>query len=80
VNGEVRQDDTSDRMIFPIPYLISYLSTFCSLETGDVILTGTPSGAGARLNPPKYLQPGDVVEVEVPGVGLLRNSVVDDER
>jgi len=80
VNGEVRQDDTSDRMIFPIPYLISYLSTFCSLESGDVILTGTPSGAGARLNPPKYLRPGDVVEVEVPGVGLLRNSVVDDER
>jgi 2-keto-4-pentenoate hydratase/2-oxohepta-3-ene-1,7-dioic acid hydratase in catechol pathway len=80
VNGEVRQDDTSDRMIFPIPYLISYLSTFCSLESGDVILTGTPSGAGARLNPPRYLRPGDVVEVEVPGVGLLRNSVVDDER
>jgi 2-keto-4-pentenoate hydratase/2-oxohepta-3-ene-1,7-dioic acid hydratase in catechol pathway len=80
VNGEVRQDDTSDRMIFPIPYLISYLSTFCSLERGDVILTGTPSGAGARLNPPKYLRPGDVVEVEVQGVGLLRNGVVDDER
>jgi 2-keto-4-pentenoate hydratase/2-oxohepta-3-ene-1,7-dioic acid hydratase in catechol pathway len=80
VNGEVRQDDTSDRMIFPIPYLISYLSTFCSLENGDVILTGTPNGAGARLNPPKYLRPGDVVEVEVPGVGLLRNSVIDDER
>jgi 2-keto-4-pentenoate hydratase/2-oxohepta-3-ene-1,7-dioic acid hydratase in catechol pathway len=80
VNGEIRQDDTSDRMIFPIPYLISYLSTFCSLESGDVILTGTPSGAGARLNPPKYLRPGDVVEVEVPGVGLLRNSVVDEER
>jgi 2-keto-4-pentenoate hydratase/2-oxohepta-3-ene-1,7-dioic acid hydratase in catechol pathway len=80
VNGEVRQDDTSDRMLFPIPYLISYLSAFCSLESGDVILTGTPSGAGARLNPPKFLRPGDVVEVEVPGVGLLRNTVVDDER
>jgi 2-keto-4-pentenoate hydratase/2-oxohepta-3-ene-1,7-dioic acid hydratase in catechol pathway len=80
VNGEVRQDDTSDRMIFPIPYLISYLSTFCTLELGDVILTGTPSGAGARLNPPKYLRPGDVVEVEVSGVGLLRNTVVDDEQ
>jgi len=80
VNGEVRQDDTSDRMIFPIPSLISYLSTFCSLERGDVILTGTPSGAGARLNPPRYLCPGDVVEVEVPGVGLLRNRIVDDER
>jgi 2-keto-4-pentenoate hydratase/2-oxohepta-3-ene-1,7-dioic acid hydratase in catechol pathway len=67
-------------MIFPIPYLISYLSTFCSLESGDVILTGTPSGAGARFDPPRYLRPGDVVEVEVPGVGLLKNHVVDDER
>jgi 2-keto-4-pentenoate hydratase/2-oxohepta-3-ene-1,7-dioic acid hydratase in catechol pathway len=78
VNGEVRQDDTSDRMIFPIPYLVSYVSTFCSLEPGDVILTGTPSGAGARLDPPRYLVPGDVVEVEVSRVGVLRNEVIDD--
>jgi len=79
VNGEVRQDDTSDRMIFSIPYLIGYLSTFCSLEPGDVILTGTPSGAGARFDPPRYLKPGDVVEVEVSRVGLLRNAVVSDD-
>jgi 2-keto-4-pentenoate hydratase/2-oxohepta-3-ene-1,7-dioic acid hydratase in catechol pathway len=78
VNGEVRQDDTSDRMIFPIPYLISYLSTFCSLESGDVILTGTPSGAGARFDPPRYLKPGDVVEVAVSRIGVLRNEVADD--
>jgi 2-keto-4-pentenoate hydratase/2-oxohepta-3-ene-1,7-dioic acid hydratase in catechol pathway len=78
VNGEVRQDDTSDRMIFPMAYLISYLSTFCTLEPGDVILSGTPSGAGARFDPPRYLRPGDVVEVEVAGVGTLRNTVVDD--
>lgn len=78
VNGEVRQDDTSDRMLFPIPYLISYVSTFCTLEAGDVILTGTPSGAGARLDPPRYLVPGDVVEVEVSRVGVLRNEVADD--
>jgi 2-keto-4-pentenoate hydratase/2-oxohepta-3-ene-1,7-dioic acid hydratase in catechol pathway len=78
VNGEVRQDDTSDRMIFQIPYLISYISTFCSLETGDVILTGTPSGAGARFDPPRYLVPGDVVEVEVSRIGVLRNEVEDD--
>ena len=78
VNGELRQQDTSDRMIFPMPYLIHYLSTFCTLEPGDVILTGTPSGAGARLDPPQYLQPGDVVEVEVARVGLLSNTVVDD--
>ena len=79
VNGEARQDDTSDRMIFSIPYLISYLSTFCTLEPGDVILTGTPSGAGARFDPPRYLVPRDVVEVEVSRVGVLRNEVVGDE-
>jgi 2-keto-4-pentenoate hydratase/2-oxohepta-3-ene-1,7-dioic acid hydratase in catechol pathway len=78
VNGEERQNDTSDRMLFPIPYLISYLSTFCSLEPGDLILSGTPSGAGARFDPPRYLVPGDVVEVEVSRVGVLRNTVVDD--
>ena len=79
VNGEVRQDDTTDRMIFPIPYLISYLSAFCTLEVGDVILTGTPSGAGARMDPPRYLVPGDIVEVDVSRVGALRNRVIDDD-
>ncbi|HEY7379136.1 MAG TPA: fumarylacetoacetate hydrolase family protein [Steroidobacteraceae bacterium] len=79
VNGETRQDDTSDRMLFPIPYLIHYLSTFCTLEKGDVILTGTPSGAGARLDPPRYLRPGDEVEVDIARVGTLRNPVVADE-
>lgn len=78
VNGEIRQDDTSDRMLFPIPYLIAYLSSFCTLEPGDVIFSGTPSGAGARFEPPRYLRPGDVVEVEVSGVGTLRNRVIDD--
>ena len=78
VNGEVRQDDTSDRMIFSIPYLIGYLSRFCTLEPGDLILTGTPSGAGARQEPPRYLVPGDRVEVEVPRVGLLANEVIDE--
>lgn len=78
VNGEERQNDTSDRMLFSIPYLIGYLSTFCSLEPGDVIFSGTPSGAGARFDPPRYLVAGDVVEVEVSRVGVLRNTVVDD--
>jgi 2-keto-4-pentenoate hydratase/2-oxohepta-3-ene-1,7-dioic acid hydratase in catechol pathway len=80
VNGEVRQDDTSDRMIFKMPYLIHYISTFCTLEPGDVILTGTPSGAGARFDPPRYLQPGDRVDVDISRIGLLTNTVVDDER
>jgi 5-carboxymethyl-2-hydroxymuconate isomerase len=79
VNGETRQDDTSDRMLFPTPFLIHYISTFCTLESGDVILTGTPSGAGARLDPPRYLRPGDVVEVEVSRIGVLRNPVSADE-
>ena len=78
VNGEERQNDTSDRMLFSIPYLISYLSTFCTLEPGDVILSGTPSGAGARFDPPRYLIPGDAVQVEVSRVGVLSNTVVDD--
>jgi 2-keto-4-pentenoate hydratase/2-oxohepta-3-ene-1,7-dioic acid hydratase in catechol pathway len=78
VNGEERQNDTTDRLLFPFDYLISYLSTFTTLEPGDVILTGTPNGAGARFNPPKWLVPGDVVEVEVEGIGVLSNSVADE--
>jgi 2-keto-4-pentenoate hydratase/2-oxohepta-3-ene-1,7-dioic acid hydratase in catechol pathway len=79
VNGEVRQSDTSDRMLFSMSYLIAYLSRFCTLEPGDVILSGTPSGAGARFDPPRYLRAGDVVEVEISGIGTLRNTVVDDD-
>jgi 2-keto-4-pentenoate hydratase/2-oxohepta-3-ene-1,7-dioic acid hydratase in catechol pathway len=78
VNGEERQNDTTDRLLFPFDFLISYLSTFTTLEPGDVILTGTPNGAGARFNPPKWLVPGDVVEVEVEGVGVLSNAVEDE--
>jgi 2-keto-4-pentenoate hydratase/2-oxohepta-3-ene-1,7-dioic acid hydratase in catechol pathway len=79
VNGEVRQDETTDRMIFSMPWLISYISTFCTLEPGDIIVTGTPTGAGVRFNPPKFLVAGDEIEVEVPGVGKLVNSVVDEQ-
>ncbi len=78
VNGEIRQDDTTDRMIFSIPFLISYISHFCTLEPGDILITGTPTGAGARFDPPRYLVPGDVVEVQVPGIGTLRNRVIDE--
>jgi 2-keto-4-pentenoate hydratase/2-oxohepta-3-ene-1,7-dioic acid hydratase in catechol pathway len=78
VNGEDRQNDTTDRLLFPFDLLISYLSTFTTLEPGDVILTGTPNGAGARFDPPKWLVPGDVVEVEVEGIGVLSNPVADE--
>lgn len=78
VNGEVRQKDNTDRMIFSFDYIINYISTFVTLVPGDVIITGTPTGAGARFDPPKWLKPGDVVEVEASGVGILKNEVKDE--
>lgn len=78
VNGELRQDDTTANLLFPFDYLISYVSTFYRLKPGDIIATGTPNGAGARFNPPKYLRHGDVVEVEVAGIGVLSNTVADE--
>lgn len=79
VNGEERQNDTTDRLLFPFDFLVSYLSTFTTLEPGDLILTGTPNGAGARFDPPRWLAAGDVVEVEVPGLGVLKNTVEDEK-
>lgn len=78
VNGELRQDDTTARLMFPFDMLIAYLSTFMRLEPGDVISTGTPTGAGAHLDPPRWLVPGDRVEVAVSGVGVLANPVIDE--
>src|SRR5579863_1174011 len=78
VNGETRQDDRTSRLIFGFRYLIRYLSTFTTLVPGDVIVTGTPTGAGARFDPPRYLKPGDVVEVEAENIGVLRNGVIDE--
>jgi 2-keto-4-pentenoate hydratase/2-oxohepta-3-ene-1,7-dioic acid hydratase in catechol pathway len=78
VNGEERQNDTTDRLMFPFGRILNYISTFCTLEPGDIIFTGTPTGAGARFDPPRYLKPGDVVEVEVPGIGTLRNPIADE--
>jgi 2-keto-4-pentenoate hydratase/2-oxohepta-3-ene-1,7-dioic acid hydratase in catechol pathway len=78
VNGEVRQDETTDHMTFPIPFLVSYISTFCTLEPGDIVVTGTPTGAGVRFTPPRFLVAGDRVEVEVRGLGTLENTVVDE--
>lgn len=78
VNGELRQDDRTSRMVFSFRRLIAYISTFTTLLPGDVILCGTPSGAGARRDPPVWLKPGDVVEVEAEGLGRLVNGVEDE--
>jgi 5-carboxymethyl-2-hydroxymuconate isomerase len=77
VNGELRQDDSTANLIFGFADLIAYISSFTTLKTGDIISTGTPPGAGARFDPPVYLKPGDVVEVSAPGIGTLRNGVMD---
>src|SRR3954453_6531545 len=78
VNGESRQDDRTGRMIFGFRYLINYISTFTTLVPGDIIVTGTPTGAGARFDPPRYLKPGDLIEIEADNIGVLRNSVIDE--
>ncbi len=78
VNGERRQFDSTASMAFPIGRIIEYVSTFGTLLPGDMIATGTPTGAGARFDPPKWLKPGDVVEVEVEGVGVLSNQIEDE--
>lgn len=79
VNGEIRQQDSTERLMFPFDFLIAYLSTFATLKPGDMIATGTPTGAGARFNPPRWLKPGDLVEVESSGIGVLSNIVAAEK-
>ncbi len=78
VNGEVMQHGRVADLVFDIPYLIEYCSTFALLEPGDVIASGTPGGVGAARRPPVWLRDGDVVEVEIPGIAVLRNPVRDE--
>ena len=78
VNGELRQEDRTSRMMFSIRRQVEYISTFTTLVPGDIIVTGTPTGAGARFDPPIYLKPGDVVEVTAEGIGTLSNTVKDE--
>ncbi|MGJ4886154.1 MULTISPECIES: fumarylacetoacetate hydrolase family protein [unclassified Bradyrhizobium] len=78
LNGEVVQDATISQMIFDIPRQIEYCSSFTRLEPGDVIATGTPGGVGSRRTPPLWMKPGDVVEVEIDRIGLLRNGIADE--
>lgn len=78
LNGEVVQSSTTDRMIFDVATLISTVSEAMTLLPGDLIVTGTPSGVGHSRTPKLYMKPGDVVEVEIEGIGVLRNSIVDE--
>lgn len=78
VNGEIRQNDRTRNMMFDFRFIVNYVSTFCTLTAGDVIVCGTPTGAGARFDPPVWLKPGDIVEVEAEGIGMLRNGVEDE--
>ena len=76
VNGERAQDGSTRTMIFPVPYLVSFVSRFMSLQPGDVITTGTPPGVGHGRSPPAYLNPGDIVTLSVEGLGTQRQEVV----
>lgn len=76
LNGKTMQDSNTNQLVFRIDYVISYLSQIFTLETGDLIFTGTPPGVGMARKPPVWLQPGDVVEVEIDGLGTLRNTVI----
>ncbi|HKK27132.1 MAG TPA: fumarylacetoacetate hydrolase family protein [Gemmatimonadota bacterium] len=78
VDGRVMQDATTSDMLFSVPVIVSLLSEICTLEPGDVIVTGTPPGVGKARTPPVWLEPGNVVEVEIEGVGLLMNRVADE--
>lgn len=76
VNGELRQKGTTSTMIFSIPYLVAYITKFMVLEAGDVVTTGTPPGVGAGMKPPRFLAPGDVMELAIDGLGVQRQRVV----
>ncbi|MCX7143712.1 MAG: fumarylacetoacetate hydrolase family protein [Proteobacteria bacterium] len=78
LNGVEMQRSTTEFLIHSIPRLISHLSTWIPLAPGDVIVSGTPGGVGARRDPPVWMKPGDVVEIEVDKVGVLRNTIADD--
>src|SRR2546421_710897 len=76
VNGESRQRGSTANMIFPVRQLIAYVSRFMSLRAGDILSTGTPAGVAHGMKPPRYLQPGDVVEMGITGLGVQKNRVV----
>ncbi len=78
LNGMEVQNDNTSSMIHHVPELIAYISTFCLLTPGDVILTGSPGGVGKKRTPPLFLRDGDIIEVEIEKIGCLRNHIVDE--
>ena len=76
VSGELRQDSSCGDMVFSVAEVIAFISEAITLEPGDIISTGTPSGVGLGFDPPKYLSPGDTVSIEIDGIGVLTNAVV----
>ena len=75
-NGELRQRSNTRELVFDAADLVAYISTFTRLSPGDLVLTGTPGGVGLGMNPPRYLAPGDVVEIVIEGIGRLGNRIV----
>ncbi len=78
INGQVMQSDNTDNMMFPVAETLVYLTQGMTLEPGDIVLTGTPSGVGHPRKPPVWMKPGDIVEIEIEKVGLLRNTIEDE--
>jgi len=78
LNGAEMQRSGTDMLIYLIPQVIAFVSDFTHLAPGDIIATGTPAGVGHRRTPPVWMKPGDVLEVEISGIGTLRNPVVDE--
>src|SRR4029450_4933902 len=79
LNGQEVQKSGTDLLIYSVPQIIAFCSDFTPLLPGDVIATGTPEGVGHRRTPPLWMKPGDVLEVEISGIGTLRNRVVDEK-
>ena len=78
LNGEVMQSSNTRELIFTVPRIIAILSEFMTLEPGDLVAMGTPAGVGYPRNPPVFMRPGDVIEVEIEDIGVLRNTIEDE--
>ena len=78
LNGQVMQSSNTDQFIFTVPRIIAVLSEFMTLEPGDMVAMGTPAGVGYPRNPPVFMRPGDVIEVEIEEIGVLSNPIIDE--